>query len=381
MLINNPTGYDAATEFLSPPEILFYNIKYNKWMTQAEIVPPSSGNLTATITATVPPTTTTALDPTTAPGNSGGTSNDSGSLGAGDKPVASKSSGAAAIGGGVAGIVFIAAIVVFLFYRHRRKAGIKDKDGSNIETPAGDNLDEYQQAPYAPNTNNSAYQGSNAINNSYAADSAAFTSPYNPAYPPYTAASAPSPPYTEADESSPYLASATAEGSRGASNPSHSVVESGEDTAIYPLPTATPIAAFSKFSLSEDSKLWSKILLPTAPSAPQLQDSDTALTEPPTSSSTHSQGFQQGQEQDSNLAFYSAPPLPPLSPISPRNSQSSMSKSDGPVDSKEQLALIHAQHDEYLEQLRQEREQQTELELAQKRREEEDARRSEDGQG
>lgn len=405
MLINNPTGYDATTGFLSPPEILFYNIKYNKWMTQAEIAPPTSGNLTVTATATVPFTATTTLTPTTAPvpnpnpnpnpnpgsgsGHSGGTSNDSGSSNTGlpitdtgDVPVASKSSGAAAIGGGIAGIVFIAAFVGFLFYRRGRKAGAKDSDGSNIEALAGDNLDEYQQAPYAPNSYNNAYQDPDAIDNSYAADSAVFTSPYNPAYPPYTAASAPSPPYTEADESSPYLVTTAAEGSHGASSSSHGDNESGEDTTIYPLPTASPIAAYSKSGPSEDGKLGSKTLFSTAPSAPQLHDSDTVLTEPPISSSTHSQGFQQDQEQDSNSEFYSTPPLPILSPISPRNSESDVVESDGPADSKDQLALIHAKHDDYMEQLGQEHDQKAELELEQKRREEDDdsSRRSEDGQ-
>ncbi|KAF9142706.1 hypothetical protein BGX30_002386 [Mortierella sp. GBA39] len=393
-------GYDAPTGFLSPPEILFYNIKYNKWMTQAEIAPPSSGTLTATAPPTAPLTATTTLAPTTAPvlnpnpnpnpgsgsgsGNSGGTSNNSGSINtgltdAGSSPEASKDIGAAAIGGGVAGVVFIAAFVGFFFYRRGRKAGVKDRDDSNIEALAGDNLDEYQQAPYAPNSYNSAHQDPNANNNSYEADSAAFTSPYNPAYPPYTTASAPSPPYTEADENSPYFASAAAEGSHGASSSSHDDVGSGKDTAIYPLPTATPIAALSNSCSSEDGRLGSKTFLPTAPSAPQLHDSDAALMEQPTSSSTHSQGFQQDQEQFSNSAFYSAPLLPPLSPISPRNSQSCMVKSDGPANSKEQLASVHAKHDEYMEQLRQEREQQTEPESVQKRREEEDARRSEDG--
>ncbi|KAF9324726.1 hypothetical protein BGZ91_002785 [Linnemannia elongata] len=394
-------GYDAATGFLSPPEILFYNIKYNKWMTQAEIA-PTSGNLTATFTATIPLTATMTLAPTMAPitnpnhnpgsgsGNSGGNSNDSGSTSSGlpntntDDVPASKSSGAAAIGGGVAGIVFIAAFVGFLFYRRGKKAGIKDKDGSNIEALAGDNLDEYQQAPYAPNSHNGAYQDPNAINNSYAADSAAFTSPYNPAYPPYTAASAPSPPYTEADESNPYVAPAAVEGTHGASGSSHGDVESREGTTIYPLPTAIPIAAYLMSSLSEDRKLGGKTPLPTAPSAPQLQDSDADLAESPTSPSTYSQGSQQDQEQDSNSVLYSAPPAPLVSATSPRNSQYGMVESDGRVDSKEQLALVYAKHDEYMEQLRQEREQQAELELVQKRREEDDdlqdPRRSEDGQ-
>ncbi|KAF9550915.1 hypothetical protein EC957_011462 [Mortierella hygrophila] len=389
-------GYDAPTGFLSPPEILFYNIKYNKWMTQAEIAPPSS----ETLTATAPLTATTTLAPTTAPvfnpnpnhgsgsgsgsGNSGGTSNNSGSINtgltdAGSSPEASKDSSAAAIGGGVAGVVFIAAFVGFFFYRRGRKAGIKDRGGSNIEALAGDNLDEYQQAPYAPNSQNSAHQDPNAINNSYGADSAAFTSPYNPAYPPYTAASAPSPPYTEADENSPYSAPATAEGSPGASSSSHVDAGSEKDTAIYPLPTVTPIAALSNSYSSEDGKLGSMTFLPTAPSAPPLHGSDTALTEQPTSSPTHSQEFQQDQEQFSNSAFYSAALLPPRSPISPRNSQSCIVKSDGPENSKEELALVHAKHDEYMDQLRQEGEHQTELELVQKRGEEEDARRSEDG--
>lgn len=407
MFINNPTGFDATTGFLSPPEILFYNIRYNKWMTQAEIAPPSSGNLTATatatVTATIPLNATTTLTPTTAPvpnpnpnpnlgsgsGNSGGTSHDSGASSTGlpiadtgDVPVASKISGAAAIGGGVAGIVFIAAFVGFLFYRRGRKAGVKDSDGSNIEALAGDNLDEYQQAPYAPNNYNSDNRDPGAIDNSYAADSAAFTSPYNPAYPPYTAASAPSPPYTEADEGSPYLATTAAEESHGTSSSSHGEVESGEDTAIYPLPTATPIAAYSKSGSGEDSKLGIKTLLSTAPSAPLLQDSDTVLTEPPTSSSTHSQRFQQDQEQENNSAFYSTPPLRSMSPISRRNSESDMVESDGSENSKDQLVLIHAKHDEYMEQLRQEREQKAEVNLAQKRQEEDDdsSRKSEDGQ-
>ncbi|KAG9067914.1 hypothetical protein KI688_011505 [Linnemannia hyalina] len=384
-------GYDAPKGYLSPPEILFYNIKYNKWMTQAEIVPPSS----ETLTATAPPTAITTLAPTTAPvlnpnpnsgsgsgsgsGNSGGTSNNSGSINpgltdAGSSPEASKDSGAAAIGGGVAGVVFIAAFVGFFFYRRGKKAGVKDRDGSNIEALAGDNLGEYRQAPYAPNSDNSAHQDPNAINNSYGADSAAFTSPYNPAYPPYTTASAPSPPYTEADENSPYFASAAAEGSQGASSSSHDV-GSEKDTAVYPLPTATPIAALSNSCSGEDGKLGSNTFFPTAPSAPQLHDSDTAWAEQPTSSSSspHSQEFQQDQEQFTNSAFYSALPLPPLSPISPRNSQSCVVKSDGPANSKEQLVSVHAKHDEYMEQLRQEQlrqEQQAEMERIQEEWEE-----------
>ncbi|KAF9142642.1 hypothetical protein BG015_000719, partial [Linnemannia schmuckeri] len=369
-------GYDAATGFLSPPEILFYNIKFNKWMTQAEIAPPSSANVTATapltvtVTVTPAPTTTSGAglspvpnpDSNPGPGSGNtGNNNDSGAISTGlpiadtdDVPVASKSNNAAAIGVGLASVVFIAAFVGFLFYRRGRKAGVEDRDGSNVEAFPGDNSDEYQQAPYAPDSHNSTYQDFNAINSSYAADLAAFTTPYNPAYPPYTTASAPSPPYTEADES-PYLASAAAspysaaEGSHGTSSPSHADIESGEDTTVYPLPTATPLAAYSKNNVNEDFKVGSKTLLPTAPSAPQLQNDDTILA-PPTSSSmpqSHPQGFQQDQDQ-----------------VSSRNSQDGMVESNEPANPKEQIALM--------ERMKQEHKQQVELEKMQKQREEED---------
>ncbi|KAF8934099.1 hypothetical protein BGZ47_010517 [Haplosporangium gracile] len=384
-------GYDAPKGLLSPPEILFYNIKFNKWMTQAEIAPPSSANVTATVsltaTATVTPILTTTLGPGLNPGSnpspgSGntGNNNNSGAISTGlpitetgDVSVSSKNNDAAAIGGGLAGVVFVAAFVGFLFYRRGRKAGAKERDSSNMEAFPGDNLDEYQQAPYAPNSHNNTYQDFNVINSSYAADSAAFTTPYNPAYPPYTTASAPSPPYTEADES-PYLASAAAspysaaERSHRASSTPHGDIESGEDTTVYPLPTATPLAAYSKNNANEGFGVEGKTPLPTAPSAPQLQNDDTILT-PPTSlpmPQSHPQGFQQDQDQ-----------------VSSRNSQDGMVESDEPANPKEQITLIQAKHDQYMERMKQERQQRAELEKIQKQREEEDhedARWSEDGQ-
>jgi hypothetical protein len=311
--------------------------------------------------------------------------------GNGNLPVESKTNnGAAAIGGGVAGVVFIAAFVGFLFYRRGKKAGVKGGD-LNEEALPGDNSDEvppspgYQQAPFAPNSYN-AYQDSDAIDTLYAANSAAvYTTPYNPAYPPCTTASAPSPPYTEADESSPYLTAAasspySAAGSHGASESSHTDADP-EDRTIYPLPTATPIAAYQRNDWDENSKGDTKTDFLTTPSAPQLPLSDKnnrqSMSTLPTSSYVPQipQGFQQDRNQGDSAS--NPQPAPPLSPISRNHSHlqgGSMAANETPMDAKEKMALAQVEDEQNMERMRQE--QQEELE---RMREDKKSRRSQEG--
>ncbi|KAF9094013.1 hypothetical protein BGX23_002638 [Mortierella sp. AD031] len=99
----------------SPADIVFYNIKTDKWVKQTEIAPPAN-----TSTEIVPSSTSS-------------TTGSRGSINTGtpDTTLAPKSN-TAAIGGGIAGaIVVTVAIVGFLFVRrrHRTQAGTK-RDGS-----------------------------------------------------------------------------------------------------------------------------------------------------------------------------------------------------------------------------------------------------------
>lgn len=377
-------GYDASSGFLSPPDILFYNIKQNRWMNQAEIVP--SGNIADTLT------TTLALLPTNVdqdhPGVTG--TNTPGMVGYDLPNTINKTNSAAAIGGGVAGVVFIVAFVGFLFYRCGKKAAVKDGDLIEEALP-GNNSDEvppspgHQQAPFAPNSYNT-YQDPNAADTLYAANSAAvYTTPYNPAYPPCTIASAPSPPYTEADENGPYWAAAAASsysaaGSLGASGSSRAHVDSGDRT-IYPLPTAIPIAAYQKNGSNEYANTDSKTHYPTTPSAPQLplsnKNSRQSMNSSPTSSSMPQipQEFQQDQYQDDSALY---PPLSPISRNPPQVQGGGMVASESPTDPKEKLTLAHVEDELNMERIRQE--QREELERMREEWEEhQKPRRSQEG--
>ncbi|KAF9903619.1 hypothetical protein EC991_003484 [Linnemannia zychae] len=104
-------------------EILFYNIKTNKWLKQADIVPPSTAlPTTASSASSVSPSNSSAASP-----GSGNASSNSGS----SKITAS------AIGGGIAGFVVVVAIVGFIFFRHRKQAKPIDepKEGASDTPP------------------------------------------------------------------------------------------------------------------------------------------------------------------------------------------------------------------------------------------------------
>ncbi|KAG0292511.1 hypothetical protein BGZ96_004046 [Linnemannia gamsii] len=350
-------GYDAGSGYLSPPEIQFYNIKLNRWMTQAEIVP--SANIIATLT------TPNSLLPTDA--TTGNTANNTligtglPNTNNGNLPVGSKTIDAAAIGGGVAGVVFIAAIVGLLFYRRGKKAGAKDGNIIKGALPGENSGDiplspEYQQAPFAPNSHNT-YRDPNATDTLYTANSAAvYTTPYNPAYPPCTTASAPSPPYTEADENNPYLAAAAASsysvaGSLGTSVSSHTDADS-RDRTIYPLPTAIPIAAYQKNDSYGYANTDTKTHYRTTPSAPQLPLSNKNNSQPTLSSMPQlPQGFQQYRYQDESALY---PPLSSISRSHPQLQGGGMVASETRRGSKEKMALAQVEDEQNMERIRQE---------------------------
>ncbi|KAK3837041.1 MAG: hypothetical protein JOS17DRAFT_813874 [Linnemannia elongata] len=99
-------GYENSVGEVYPTEILFYNIKNDKWVNRTDIAPP-------------PPITTTLSTPTV-PAGSGF---DSGQSQPGTDTASSTSkNNAALLGGGVtAGVALIAVIAGFVLFRRRRK--------------------------------------------------------------------------------------------------------------------------------------------------------------------------------------------------------------------------------------------------------------------
>jgi hypothetical protein len=98
-----------------PSEILFYNIKNNKWLNQTDIIPPLN---TTTTSITVPVSTTSA---------------GSESINTGLPP--SKNNGAVIGGGVAAGVIAIAAIVGFiLLRRHKNAKKRRDPQDLNLDS-------------------------------------------------------------------------------------------------------------------------------------------------------------------------------------------------------------------------------------------------------
>lgn len=119
-------GAISYLDNITPPEILFYNVKNDKWLNQTEIAPP----LNATLPVPVSPTST------------GSESINTGLPSAG----ASKNNGAVIGGGVAAGVVAIAAIIGFLLYRRRTKQARVKRDPQDLNI---------HSLPFLDNSNNS----------------------------------------------------------------------------------------------------------------------------------------------------------------------------------------------------------------------------------
>ncbi|KAF9307903.1 hypothetical protein BGZ91_008115, partial [Linnemannia elongata] len=108
-------GVTSYLENITPPEILFYNVKNDKWLNQTEIAPP----LNATLPVPVSPTST-------------GSESINTGLPSAEEPT-SKNKGAVIGGGVAAGVVAIAAIIGFLLYRHRTKQARVKRDPQDLK--------------------------------------------------------------------------------------------------------------------------------------------------------------------------------------------------------------------------------------------------------
>ncbi|KAF9079658.1 hypothetical protein BGX23_003515, partial [Mortierella sp. AD031] len=133
----------------SPADIVFYNVRADKWVKQTDIAPPASTSI-----GTVPSSTSS----TTGSGGGIGT-------GTPDTTLAPKSN-VAAIGGGIAGAVVVTvAIVVFLFVRrrYRTQAGTKRKGSPDVVAttfPGGTSDAPLSSTHSSPLTTSNLYSGS-----------------------------------------------------------------------------------------------------------------------------------------------------------------------------------------------------------------------------
>ncbi|KAF9083207.1 hypothetical protein BGX29_003326 [Mortierella sp. GBA35] len=133
----------------SPADIVFYNVRADKWVKQTDIAPPASTSI-----GTVPSSTSSTT------GSGGGIS-----TGTPDTTLAPKSN-VAAIGGGIAGAVVVTvAIVVFLFVRrrYRTQAGTKHKGSPDVVVttfPGGTSDAPLSSTHSSPLTTSNLYSGS-----------------------------------------------------------------------------------------------------------------------------------------------------------------------------------------------------------------------------
>ncbi|KAF9903620.1 hypothetical protein EC991_003485 [Linnemannia zychae] len=319
-------GKDASQGNNSPAEILFYNMKTNKWVKQSDI------GLSSNSTDTANPPVSTGPES----GNITGSPN--------TDSAAFKVNGAV-IGGGVAGAIVLFALIGFLFYRRGKKAGASKH--SQEKKP-----NSFSNAPAASSAtlDHQSLQMDNIPNSSTVGMATPVTTPYNPAYSPYLEPSAPplaspAPSYTSA-VSSPYISAASPYAEpHGMAGSRYINENSGYVPSSHsrPIPTETPYGVYPKSSsntMSEKTHM---------PSAPQLDDVE------------HSHRL--GSGPSSNSSQYIPPPSSHLQQHQQVDIPSSSSDIlDTPL---ERVVETGGKIDNSIEQIRQE--QQAELERTRKR--------------
>ncbi|KAG0201818.1 hypothetical protein BGX33_010088 [Mortierella sp. NVP41] len=408
-------GSDLNGGNSSPAEISFYNVRTDKWVNQADIAPPSAT-----------PSTGSAAPGSTSTTGSGG------SIGTGTSdPNAAPKSNAAAIGGGIAGVVVVVAIVGFLFIRRRKRTESKrvgspeiplngtgtaatggrpgDKsDAPLLSTPLTITTHHQHDSPppMAPTT----YPEPAAAAGQYDiyANSYAHAASVPASYPP-----PPSTPYTDASSLSPY----TVAGSMSPFRDSLATyVDPSSGYAIQGTPYAEPtIAAFSQEKVEKTHVMGGPQGSPPPPSSNGGRYADThgygaspiptspsvataAWPTPPPPIPSRPQLYSTPpQHQQKNQSSYNNPQyispsalalqeqefsqLPPTTRNPQTHQGSSTNNKDNNFDSitdpLQKLTLMQAKHEENMERMRQEQaNQQAELERLRRHLEQQKSGRS-----